>query len=177
MIARIFSRAAGILVHPVETFRDAKEDTQGFVFLYILLVNLLAAVLGIIATAAGFRTFIGDTPYYLIFNLIAGPFISIIATLVIASMLHLFVYLAGGKKPLNSTIIATAYSSTPAALLGWLWGIGPVFILWSLALTVIGIREMQEIPTLKAIIAVAGATIVLVLLFVLIYLPQAFFRF
>jgi hypothetical protein len=183
MISVLLSRVAGILMHPVETFRNSKEDQMGFVFSYLVLGSLLGAILAIlvIMTVTGFPAFSGITTFSLISNTIIGPFMWIIVICLLSIWFYLFGHLAGGKKPLRSTFIVTAYSSTPAMLLGSIWGISPAFWfwsltlvvmgLWSLVLLVIGMREIQELTTVRSIIAVAGAIIVLVLLAVILTLP------
>jgi hypothetical protein len=60
------------------------------------------------------------------------------------------------------------YGDTPYLLCGWVPFIGFFFILWSLALGILGICELQEISTLRAIVAVALAVMIpLVLLLIL----------
>jgi hypothetical protein len=174
MISGLLSRAGGILTHPGVTFHNSNDDNLRFVFSYLLLVSLLGAILAILVTATGFPTFSGITPFSLFFNIVIGPFIWIVIICVLSLWFQLFAYLAGGKKPLRSTIIIMTYGSTPAMLLGSIWGISPAFWFWSLVLAIIGVwssvllvigmREIQELTTMRAIIAVAGAIIVLVLL-------------
>jgi hypothetical protein len=96
-------------------------------------------------------------PVMVFFMMLVG---SVICTLVFAAWLHLWVYVVGGRKGIMLTVNTVIYGSTPLLLLGWIPFLGIIFTLWSLVLGVLGIRELQEISTGKAIFAVAIAVII-----------------
>ena len=48
---------------------------------------------------------------------------------------------------------AVLYSATPTVLLGWIPLISFIAVLWSLVLRIIGIRELHEITTGRAVLA------------------------
>jgi hypothetical protein len=73
------------------------------------------------------------------------------------------VFLLGGRKGINQTFKAILYGETPCLLLGWIPFIGIIFAFWSLVLGVLGIRELQEISTRCAVLAVAIAIITLLI--------------
>ncbi|MDN7013328.1 YIP1 family protein [Methanoculleus sp. FWC-SCC3] len=163
----IVGRLKGIIINPIETFRDAKEDNIGKALTYFLfIVSIDLIILGLLIMAA----LIADLYYYgiplethltsgitLIIYMAVGWFI----VLGIASVLVHFVVgrLIGGNG-WEETVKAVAYSATPLVLLGWL----PIFIhgipilpligiVWSLVLCIIGIREFHDTTTWRAAVA------------------------
>lgn len=158
MAGTIFSRAKGILRDPVGTFREAREDGQSFVAAYIAVLILVNTVLAYAAAAAGFLPAGMDKSALeiplVVFNIIPAPVLGIIGILIASLWIHLWVYVCGGTKAHIRTFIATAYSSTPAMLFGWIPVIGQVFSLWTLVLLVYGVRECQEMSLQKSILVV-----------------------
>jgi hypothetical protein len=173
MIETIVPKVKGFLLNPVETFQQSKNDEPGVVFTYFGLLLLLHAVLAAIMTFIGIEAmprFAGMPggiafPVMVFFMALVGGFI---CTLIFAAWLHLWVYLLGGRRGIMQTINALIYGHTPRLLLGWIPFIGFIFVLWSLFLAILGIRELQELSTTKAILAVAIAVMIpLILLMIL----------
>ncbi len=94
---------------------------------------------------------------------------SIVAAPVVGAFFHIFVYIVGGRKGITQTIKAFMYGQTPNFLLGWIpiipiiVGIAPLWLstvwssilsIWSSILFTLGIRQLHEITTRKAILAV-----------------------
>ena len=77
---------------------------------------------------------------------VAGAFIG-------GAILHIFVYIAGGRKGMTQTIKAGMYGSTASLLFGWLPFINIIAAIWSLVTEIIGIRQLHEITTGRAILA------------------------
>jgi hypothetical protein len=173
MIDAIVTKVKGFLLNPVETFQQSKNDEPGVVFTYFGLLLLLHAILAALITLvrieamprfAGMPGGIAE-PVMVFFMALVGGFIF---TLIFASWLHLWVYLLGGRRGIMQTINALIYSHTPRLLLGWIPFIGFIFMLWSLALVILGIRELQEISTGKAILAVAIAVMIPLILLIIL---------
>lgn len=173
MIDTIVTRAKGFLLDPVETFRQFKSDEPKTVFTYFCVLLLfhaliLAALIGIFGIAVmpvhtGFLP--GPAfPVMVFFLMLVG---GCIATLVFSAWLHLWVYILGGRQGILQTVHAVIYGSTPRLLLGWIPLLGFLFMLWSLVLVILGIRELQKLDTLKAILAVAIAVMIPVILVIL----------
>lgn len=179
MLDTIISRAKGILAAPDETFREARADDQNLIAAYIAAIVFVNTILSYAAAMAGFlppgwETSSPGIPMMLI-SLIIMPIFGIIGFLIASLWLHLWVYVCGGRKPHARTFIATAYSSTPVMLLGWIPVIGPVFALWMLVLLVLGLRECQEMSTQRAILAVFIAILPVIIEGALVLLsPQTF---
>ena len=106
--------------------------------------------------------------------------------------LHIWVYLMGGRKGLTQTFKALMYGATPSLLLGWvpvigflavIWGATPsllawipdigflAVIIWALIVEIIGIRQLHEISTGKAVVAVILAIIIPLIVLFVILLP------
>lgn len=179
MLDTIVSRAKGILAAPVVTFREARTDDQNLIAAYIAVFILLNTILSYAAAMAGFLPAGWEAPSpgipMMLVSLVIAPIFGIIGFLFVSLWIHLWVYVCGGRNPHARTFIATAYSSTPAMLFGWMPFIGPVFALWSLVLLVFGVRECQEMSTQRAILAVLIATLPFIIAAVLSLLfPQTF---
>ena len=173
MITSIFGKAKGFLLTPVETFRQSKNDELSTVFTYFIALLLFNAILSaafaaiMIETlpALAMMTWGMSVPVAIFLMMLVGGFI---ATLVFGVWLHLWVYLFGGRRGIMQTINAVIYGSTPRLLFGWIPFIGFIFTLWSLALGILGVRELQEIDSLKATLAVALAVMIPVILLIVL---------
>ena len=173
MIDPIVTRVKGFLLKPVETFQLFKNDEPGVVFSYFAALLLLHAILSAIIAVIGLEKmpmYTGMTwglavPVIVFLMALASGFI---ITLIFAAWLHLWVYLLGGRKGIMQTFKAIIYGHTPRLLLGWIPFIGFIFVLWSLALGILGIRELQEMSTGKAILAVAIAVMIPLIIILLI---------
>lgn len=98
----------------------------------------------------------------------------IIGVFIIGAIYHIGVYIVGGKKGIEQTIKALMYGQTPGLLLGWIPIIGIIAGIWSFVLYILGIRQLQEITTGKAILAVLIPIIIIVVLIVILAIIAAF---
>ncbi len=173
MITRLIDKAKGCLLSPVETFRQSKDDELSTVFTYFIALLLFNAILSAALAAVMIETLPAlammaggiSVPVAIFLMMLVGGFI---ATLVFGAWLHLWVYLFGGRRGIMQTINAVIYGSTPRLLFGWIPFIGFIFTLWSLALGILGVRELQEIDSLKATLAVALAVMIPVILLIVL---------
>ena len=166
MIGTLAEKMKGFLLDPVETFRQSRTDAPVGVFIYLGALLLINAVFSaLVAVAVGFgntQALAGMTggmsaPVVVFFLVLVGGFIF---TLIGAAWVHLWAYLFGGRRGIMQTVNAIIYAGTPGQILGWIPLIGFIAGLWSLVLIVLGIRELQELSTGKAILAVAIAVII-----------------
>lgn len=177
MIDPIVTRVKGFLLKPVETFQQSRNDEPGLVFSYFAALLLINAILSAIFALIGIETMPRlagmpegiAIPVIVFLMVLAGGFI---LTLIFAAWLHLWVYILGGRRGIMQTFKAIIYGHTPRLLLGWIPVIGFIFVLWSLALGILGIRELQEMSTGKAILA---AVIAIMIPLILILLIAAYF--
>jgi hypothetical protein len=177
-------KVKGFLLEPSNTFDVSKEDTlfEALKYYFILvLINsvlktliliffgkIIVSMMGkfwIIPSNAGIGETIMSSARYLVYA---------IPTIFIGGIiLHIGVYISGGKKGANQTTKALAYSSTPSLfgwiptplLFGWIPVINIITVMWSLGLYIIGIREFQEISTERALLAVVIPLILLYLVY------------
>jgi len=177
MVLSIEERIKGFLFSPSETFDASKEDTLGDSLTYFVVVlAIFAAIFGtfyalylaafspvitrIIASIPGTTSMlpfmaamgplIGLLFFVLFFVLILV--VGIIAAFIGGLWTHIWVYLVGGRRGVAQTIKAVMYGSTPSFLLG--------FLPWALIVQVIGIRQLQELSTGRAILALILAIII-----------------
>lgn len=171
MMDTIIAKAKGFLLNPVETFQQVKDDEPKIAFTYF------AVLLFIYSLFTGFVKQIAlDSTFFNVFPAESGIFIvfittfivTCIAALIFAAWLHLWVYILGGKNGIMQTMKAILYGSTAHLLLGWIPVIGMLFSLWALMASILGVRELQNLSTGKAVTAfVIAVAIPLILIVVL----------
>jgi hypothetical protein len=160
MTDTIVAKAKGFLLDPAETFRKSGNDEPGTVFLYLGVLLLFNATISAIISAVGMDSMQqyagiswGAAGAVMVFFLVLV--IGFTGTLILAAWIHLWVYLLGGRGGILQTVTAIVYGSTPCLILGWIPLLGGIFALWSLVLSVLGIRELHELSTARAILALA----------------------
>ena len=176
-----FELIKGFFLSPVETFRKVKDTDYRDTLLYFLVLVLINTALSVpimlvslsstwfngVFGMLGLRTLTG-------FGIVIIAVLMIIAALVLlfigAAWLHLWVYLFGGRKGYRETLKALAFGETPALLLGWIPLVGFLAGIWSLVLSILGVRELHGISTGRALGAVIIAVIIPLLVLVLLAL-------
>jgi len=168
MIDIMVDRMKGFFLKPVETFKQSGKDDASTVFIYFgalllfytVIYTLIQAVFGTgDLTGGAVGIFVG-----LIMTFVGGY----LGMLVFAVWVHLWVYIVGGRSGIMQTVIALFYGSTPSLLLGWIPYVGLIFLIWSLVLYVLGVRELHEISTARAVLAIAIAVIIPLVLIALL---------
>jgi len=177
MLENFVEKVKGFLMSPTETFQDSRDDGFGEAFVYCLATLVIYAALNSAMIAFGFANFAG-TPLGLadagasFIGIIIG---GILCILIVAILMHIFIVIVGGRKGIEQTFKVVFYAMTPGFLFGWIPVIGIIANLWSLVLEVIGIRELHEISTARAVLAVFLPLIILIILIILAFLVIAFF--
>lgn len=173
MFTMVIEKVKGFLANPVDTFRQSKEDQPITVIPYFIMLLMLHAALSAVFAALAIDTLpMAGMMRGGLYGPVVVFFVSMVAgfagILVFGAWLHLWVYVFGGRRGIWQTMKAVMYGDTPFLLFGWIPFIGFVFVLWSLVLGIIGIRELQETSSIKAILAVALAVMIpLILLLIL----------
>jgi hypothetical protein len=173
-------KVRGFLGAPSNTFNNVESEALGSALKYFTIWVVIYAILQTIVfytlERRVFQTLwnllgVSDAAVYrfdpVTFALLAvvGAF----ASLFIGGLwTHLFVRAFGGRKGYRNTIKAFVYGDTPFLLFGWIPFVGMLFSLWALVLNIIGIRQLHEISTGRAIGAVLLGLVVLVIIAVLI---------
>jgi len=177
-------KVKGFLGAPLSTFNNVEAEALGSALKYFTIWVVIYAILRTIVfytvERRVFQTLwdllgLGDAAPYIyrfdpvIFALLAvgGAFASLFIS---GSLTHLFVRAFGGRKGYGNTMKAFAYGNTPLFLFGWIPFVGMLFPLWTLVLNVIGIRQLHEISTGRAVGAVLLGIVALVIIAVLIAL-------
>ncbi|MBI2676265.1 MAG: YIP1 family protein [Candidatus Aenigmarchaeota archaeon] len=151
---------AGTVLKDPKGFFDAikREDGVKNAFIFIAAASLVPTVISILAAALGLSqaaNAIESLGFLSIYLLIPVFYVlSVLLYFVQAGILHIFVFMAGGKKGYHSTYKALAYGNLPSTLVSWIPLIGFIGTLWSLYLVILGISKLHEITMLRALIAV-----------------------
>lgn len=187
-------KVKGFLTEPSKTFDAVKGDALDeaikyyaiiaavYSAIFVLLLTFigtlsgsmmgrnLGAIMGsMMGAGAGIA---GAILLFILFMILA-----IIGSFISGAIVHIGVYIMGGKKGIVQTIKAVMYGSTPGLLLGWIPIIGFIAAIWSLVLEILGIRQLHELTTGRAIVAVLIPVIIIVVLTVVLAAVIAAFVF
>lgn len=165
-------RLKGFLTQPVETFQKVRDEEfmKGFFPYYVVLLVIYAILSTIVFAALGTMALsvvpgmagLGALGAVVLF--VAAIVGGIIGLFIGGIILHIFVYLVGGRKGYMQTVKALMFAATPNFLLGWIPIISIISSIWSLILVILGIRELHQISMGKAILAVVLLIIVVVII-------------
>jgi hypothetical protein len=180
MINQIIERIRGFLLKPVETFQKSRGDDVAPVMAYFAVLLIFYGILSAIISAAGIMMSPLPSMLKLGFG-VADPvivFITVLFSVIIAWLflvlvwglwLHLFAYIVGARKGIMETEKAVIYGATPFLLLGWIPVIGMIIGgIWAIILTIIGLRELHQVSTGKAVLAYVLALVVIFVIALLI---------
>ena len=168
----------GFLLNPTETLIAHRDESLGDALRYfVILLAIFGALNGImmglglnmaqdLACASGGMGAFG-TIVTILAAIVAMVIFGVIGLFIGGVILHIFVYIAGGRKDVSTTIRSAIYSATPNLLFGWIPFIGFFAGIWSLVLQVLAIKELHEISTARAVAAV-------ILPFILMLIPVSY---
>ncbi len=171
-------KVKGFLLEPSKTFDAIKgEDLGEAIKYYAVIAAVYSAIFAVLFAFVGslLGSMMGGRNLGMMLGGIVGAggaivifvlfiIFAIIGAFVGGAVLHIFVYIVGGRKGIAETIKAVMYGSTPGLLLGWIPVIGFIAGIWSLVLEILGIRQLHEISTGKAVLAVVLLLIVVAVL-------------
>lgn len=105
--------------------------------------------------------------------LVLSPIIRVVSVFIHGAILHISIYIVGGRNGISQTIKALMYAYTPALLFSEIvFFISGILVwvlwLWALVLLILGIRQLQEITTYRALIVVLAWIVLLSLLWMLV---------
>jgi hypothetical protein len=175
-------KVKGFLGAPLNTFNNVEAEALGSALKYFTIWLVIYVVLRTIVfytlERRVFQTLwdlLGSSdaaPYLYHFDPVTFALLALVGAFaslfVSGSLTHLFVLAFGGRKGYGNTIKAFAYGYTPVFLFGWLPFVGMLFSIWALVLYIIGIRQLHQISTGRAIGAVLLGGVTLVIIAVLI---------
>ena len=167
MLEQIFERIKGIVLRPVEHFRLAANDTLTFAFVYYL---VLLAVFGALFSFSltGFGSYVRyDAQFMTTILAMLGQMIVSLFTGTV--WLHIWTRIAGGRQGIKNTLKVVAYAMTPTLLLGWIMPVGTAAgLVWGIVLQVLGVRELHQLTTGRAVLAIALSLIAMVVVILVI---------
>ncbi|WP_062399619.1 YIP1 family protein [Methanogenium cariaci] len=176
MSTEFIDNVKGFLLNPIETLIAHKDESLGDALRYFaIIMSICGAFYGIMIglNFAVTETLTGLPASLAAFGAIGGVvLVAIVATIIFGIItlfitgiiLHIFVYIAGGRKDVSTTLRTVIYAATPSLLFGWIPLIGILANFWSLALEIFAIRELHEISTARAVIAVILPFILMIIL-------------
>jgi hypothetical protein len=173
-------KVKGFLLEPSKTFDALKEEPLEEALKYYTVIaaihsalralllafagNLVGTMMGLgnMGMMMGAGTGIGAAiTFFVMFMIFA-----IVGAFIGGAILHFFVYIVGGRRGVAQTIKAGMYGSTPSLLFGWIPLIVFLAIIWSLVTEIIGIRQLHELTTGKAILVVILPIIIAIILII-----------
>jgi hypothetical protein len=167
MLERIFERVKGILLKPVEHFRLAANDTLTFAFVYYLvLLAVFGALFSFSLAGFGMYRLYSSQSMMTILVMLVQMIVSLFTGTI---WLHIWTYVAGGRQGIKNTLKVVAYAMTPTLLLGWIIPVGMAAgMIWGIILQVLGVRELHQLTTGRAVLAVALSLIAMVVVILVI---------
>jgi hypothetical protein len=188
-----WEKTKGFLLSPTKTFNSVKDEDWGssisyfakWLIIWAILITIIFAALlvwirGMFESWAGLYPEIDITQLTALFDLFAGPMVigmgilaiisGLIGVLIGSLWMHIWVYICGGRKGVGQTIKSMAYGNTPSFLLGWVPFVGIIFAIWTLVVQIIGIRQLHEISTGRAVLAyIIGVIIIPAIIFAIAF--------
>ncbi|MDD1651714.1 MAG: YIP1 family protein [Methanomicrobiales archaeon] len=183
-------RIPRFLLKPRDAFQEARNEplsTAAFtviplVVLFAVLITGVGALLspGIffgplapLITGSGLLVS-GATLAAFLLAMLVILILCLVAIVLKAAWLHLFVYALGGRQGLEQTVKAVFYAAIPILILGWIPLVGLIAgALWGIVILIIGIDVLHGMGSGRALAAAFLAWMVGFLLFVV--LPLLFF--
>lgn len=174
----VLNKAKLVISRPDQLFESVKKEDLGPSFMYyaILLFVPTVAIAILLMIAGSFdnlmtymipwntnvpqNDLVKDGMSYSVLSslgimIAAGLYImTLIGSFINAAIMHVFVYIVGGRKGYLNTYKAFAYANTPSMLFSWIPIAGLVGFVWTLVLEVKGIRILHETTTGRAALAV-----------------------
>jgi hypothetical protein len=153
------------LTRPLEGFRKVRKellgDTLRFAAIWLVILGLLIGTIFAVAWKIVAGMFEEMVPSWLenlgYLSIPAFPVMALIIGLIViiigAAWLHLWVLLVSRGKGYAQTVKALVYGSVPSYVLGWIPFVNVIAAVWSIILGILGLRELHEISTGKAVAA------------------------
>ncbi len=161
-----FATATKSLLHPTEFFSRLPKDAG---YLNPILFGVMTIVLSVVfafiwssllRSGGGLFVFLIGIPFIVLGSFIVIP----IAFFVWSGILHLCLLLVrGANEGYQATFRVVSYSSVPS-LFNAVPIVGSIASLWSIVLTVIGLREVHKTSTGKSVVAVLIPVMVAIVL-------------
>ncbi|WP_317136934.1 YIP1 family protein [Methanochimaera problematica] len=159
----------GLILKPVPSLKNLRKRTPMETLLYSAIIIFIYSFGFAITTFYNLDTlrsfsFLAGFGLIEIFLII---YAIIWGSLIINTLfLQIFVIIVEGKRGLFETLKVIVYGGTPTYIFGWIPIIGLLTGLWALILEILAIRELHEISTGRAVIAMIMPYIIFLCLFI-----------
>jgi hypothetical protein len=180
ILAAVGATWKGATIDPGRFFsRTPRDRGTGPALLYYLALGILLAgatlfwdSMGFMANAAGSESLAGEFGYGAVSPLVRfllSPVILLVALYLSAGVVHLLLLMFGGAKHgFGTTVRVFCYAYSPA-LFGIVPLVGPlVGGVWSVVISIIGLREAHQAATWKPVVAVLVPLVVSMVFFMLV---------
>ncbi len=177
MALSLTDKIMGFFVRPVETFRAVRDEDLVPPIIYYIVLLIINAILVAIVAYLGYGAAANAPPGVgaFIAGLIGAIIAGILGLLLWAVFLHVGAKIMGGRGDFADSFKPAVYAQTPSLLIGWLsvipiigWLIGIVLFIWTLVLLFLGVRELHEMETMRAVIAVVIAAVLYIIVIAII---------
>jgi hypothetical protein len=161
-----------ILMNPIKEYpmllQISFQKVLSYYILLLIIFSILFSVLG--SFVIGFITpelfgyteisrYLGIISLAFFFFLVLAGFICIFF---IGLILHLFIYIFGGREHVTQTLKIVLFSCTPFLLLGWIPIIGLLTLFWTAVLIIIGIKIAHKITLFRSVMSIMSPIIIIV---------------
>lgn len=177
MALSLTDKIMGFFVRPVETFRAVRDEDLVPPIIYYIVLLIINAILVAIVAYLGYGAAANEPPGAGAFfaGLIGAIVAGILGLLLWAVFLHIGAKIMGGRGDFADSFKPAVYAQTPSLLIGWLsvipiigWLIGIILFIWTLVLLFLGVRELHEMETMRAVIAVVIAAVLYIIVIAII---------
>lgn len=163
---KILPKIRDVLIAPQKFFQRIQKE-KGFkkAFVYFAVLSLFATVVGflfglvmmpvykqILASLSLNIPLMSYTSGWVVLNLLIGYLIGLLASFIIAGVLHAWLLIFGGKADYDKTYQLYVYSRTPTFVFGWIPVLGFFATIYGLVILIIGTMQMHKISKTRAIL-------------------------
>lgn len=184
----ILTKIKDVLAAPHKFFqRMQKEKGLKKAFIYFAILSLFSTVLGFLFSLlmlpvyqnilASISLNIPTLQYnsgWVVLNQAISYIIGLLASFLIAGLLHVWIMIFGGKARYEKTYQLYVYSSTPLYLFGWIPVLGFIASIYWLVLLIIGTMKVHKIKKTRAILMYA-IPIALFFVFIILFWGMAIY--
>lgn len=185
----MFKMIKDVLIRPSYFFeRIEKQKGISKAFFYFAIISLFYTIIHLMVGFlflkyySGILTSISPNMWGLIPTAITKPQITFLTifvfpllgyltglffSFVVSGLLHVWIYIFGGRAEFAKTYQLFAYSSTPNYLLGWIPYLSFLAQIYTIVLFVIGTQKLHKVSLVRAILIYAIPVAAMILLFMI----------
>lgn len=163
-----FEKAKKVVFSPTDFFEDV-EKKEGFSYPFQFAITSLV-VMGLLSVAVKYISSLGSMSvmglgWALFIVILSGLVGGSLGVLAFAGVIHIFVYLIGGRG-YQKTVQVYSYATSVSAFFGWIPVVNFVSWIYSLYVQIRGIEKFHDFSTKQATLAVLLPIVIAVLVLV-----------